>query len=103
MKDIYKIYPYINRSLPQKGINSNRMKQKYLNPSYVLRNERYNGSGSQKKIEYDYNYNYNYNSLKSNKLIIKNNIKVVEKEGPEIKVAPKKKLNPIKKPNIVNI
>ena len=101
MKDIYKIYPYINRSLPQKGINSNRMKQKYLNPSYVLRNERYNGSGSQKKIEYD--YNYNYNSLKSNKLIIKNNIKVVEKEGPEIKVAPKKKLNPIKKPNIVNI
>ena len=101
MKDIYKIYPYINRSLPQKGINSNRMKQKYLNPSYVLRNERYNGSGSQKKLEYD--YNYNYNSLKNNKLIIKNNIKVVEKEGPEIKVAPKKKLNPIKKPNIVNL
>ena len=101
MKDIYKIYPYINRSLPQKGINSNKMKQKYLNPSYVLRNERYNGNGSQKKFEYD--YNYNYNNLKNNKLIIKNNIKVVEKEGPEIKVAPKKKLNPIKKPNIVNL
>ena len=101
MKDIYKIYPYINRSLPQKGINSNKMKQKYLNPSYVLRNERYNGNGSQKKFEYD--YNYNYNNLKHNKLIIKNNIKVVEKEGPEIKVAPKKKLNPIKKPNIVNL
>jgi len=101
MKDIYKIYPYINRSLPQKGINSNRMKQKYLNPNYILRNERYNGSGSQKKIEYD--YNYNYNSLKNNKLILKNNIKLVEKEGPEIKVAPKKKLNPIKKPNIVNL
>ena len=99
MKDIYKIYPYINRSLPQKGINSNKMKQKYLNPSYVLRNERYNGNGSQKKFEYD----YNYNNLKHNKLIIKNNIKVVEKEGPEIKVAPKKKLNPIKKPNIVNL
>ena len=101
MKDIYKIYPYINRSLPQKGINSNKMKQKYLNPSYVLRNERYNGNGSQKKFEYD--YNYNYNNLKHNKLNIKNNIKVVEKEGPEIKVAPKKKLNPIKKPNIVNL
>ena len=101
MKDIYKIYPYINRSLPQKGINSNRMKQKYLNPSYAIRNERYNGNGSQKKFDYD--YNYNYNNLKNNKLIIKNNIKVVEKEGPEIKVAPKKKLNPIKKPNIVNL
>ena len=101
MKDIYKIYPYINRSLPQKGINSNRMKQKYLNPSYAIRNERYSGNGSQKKFDYD--YNYNYNNLKNNKLIIKNNIKVVEKEGPEIKVAPKKKLNPIKKPNIVNL
>ena len=41
MKDIYKIYPYINRSLPQKGISSNRMKQKYLNPGYIIRNERY--------------------------------------------------------------
>ena len=26
MKDIYKIYPYINRSLPQKGMNSNKVR-----------------------------------------------------------------------------
>ena len=88
MKDIYKIYPYINKSLPQKNINSNRVRQKYLNPNYY-RNERYYGSNSQKKVDYDYN-------LKNN-LIIKNNINVVKKEGPEIKVVPKKKLSPIKK------
>ena len=81
LKDLYKIYPYINRSLPQKGNNSNKMKQKYLFPTYK-RNERYN---SQKKIDYDYS---------NNNLIIKNNINIV-KEGPEIKVIPKKKLNPI--------
>ena len=90
MKDIYKIYPYINRSLPQKGMNSNKVRQKYLNPNYY-RNERYYGSNSQKKIDYDYNI--------INKLIIKNNINVVKKEGPEFKVIPKKKLNPIKKSN----
>ena len=90
MKDIYKIYPYINRSLPQKGMNSNKVRQKYLNPNYY-RNERYYGSNSQKKIDYDYNI--------KNKLIIKNNINVVKKEGPEFKVIPKKKLNPIKKSN----
>ena len=90
MKDIYKIYPYINRSLPQKNINSNRVRQKYLNPNFY-RNERYYGSNSQKKVDYDYN-------LKNN-LIIKNNINVVKKEGPEIKVVPKKKLSPIKKSN----
>ena len=89
MKDIYKIYPYINKSLPQKNINSNRVRQKYLNPNYY-RNERYYGSNSQKKVDYDYN-------LKNNNLIIKNNINVVKKEGPEIKVVPKKKLSPIKK------
>ena len=90
MKDIYKIYPYINRSLPQKGMNSNKVRQKYLNPN-IYRNERYYGSNSQKKIDYDYNI--------KNKLIIKNNINVVKKEGPEFKVIPKKKLNPIKKSN----
>ena len=90
MKDIYKIYPYINRSLPQKNINANRVRQKYLNPNFY-RNERYYGSNSQKKVDYDYN-------LKNN-LIIKNNINVVKKEGPEIKVVPKKKLSPIKKSN----
>ena len=90
MKDIYKIYPYINRSLPQKRMNSNKVKQKYLNPN-IYRNERYYGSNSQKKIDYDYNI--------KNKLIIKNNINVVKKEGPEFKVIPKKKLNPIKKSN----
>ena len=91
MKDIYKIYPYINRSLPQKNINSNRVRQKYLNPNYY-RNERYYASNSQKKVDYEYN-------LKNNNLIIKNNINVVKKEGPEFKVVPKKKLNPIKKSN----
>jgi len=90
MKDIYKIYPYINRSLPQKNINSNRVRQKYLNPN-LYRNERYYGSNSQKKVDYDYN-------LKNN-LIKKNNINVVKKEGPEIKVVPKRKLSPIKKSN----
>ena len=90
MKDIYKIYPYINRSLPQKRMNSNKVRQKYLNPN-IYRNERYYGSNSQKKIDYDYNI--------KNKLIIKNNINVVKKEGLEFKVIPKKKLNPIKKSN----
>ena len=89
MKDIYKIYPYINRSLPQKGINSGKIRQKYINPNYY-RNERYYVSNSQKKYDYDYN-------IKDNKLIIKNNINVLKKEGPEFKVVPKKKLNPIKK------
>ena len=89
MKDLYKIYPYINRSLPQKNINSNKVRQKYLNPNYY-KNERYYGSNSQKKIDYEYN-------LKNNNLIIKNNINVVQKEGPEFKVVPKKKLSPIKK------
>ena len=89
MKDIYKIYPYINRSLPQKRMNSNKVRQKYLNPN-IYRNERYYGSNSQKKIDYDYN-------IIKNNLIIKNNINVVKKEGPEFKVIPKKKLNPIKK------
>ena len=92
MKDIYKIYPYINRSLPQKGHNQNRIKQKHLFPNYY-KNERYYGSNSQKKIDYDYNIN------KNNNLILKNNINIVKKEGPEIKVIPKKKLNPIKKPS----
>jgi NIMA (never in mitosis gene a)-related kinase len=92
MKDIYKVYPYINRSLPQKGNNSNRVRQKYLFQNNI-RNERYYGSNSQKKIDYDYN-------LKNNNLIIKNNINIVKKEGPEIKVVPKKKLSPlIKKSN----
>ena len=87
MKDIYKIYPYINRSLPQKNVNVNRVRQKYLNPN-LYRNDRYYGSNSQKKMDYDYNF--------KNNLIIKNNINVVKKEGPEIKVVPKKKLSPIK-------
>ena len=91
MKDIYKIYPYINRPLPQKGLNSGKMRPKYLSPNYY-RNERYYGSNSQKKVDYDYN-------IKNNNLIIKNNINVVKKEGPEFKVVPKKKLSPIKKSN----
>ena len=91
MKDIYKIYPYINRSLPQKNNNGNKIRQKYMNPNYY-RNERYYGNNSQKKPDYEYN-------LKNNNLIIKNNINVVKKEGPEFKVVPKKKLSPIKKSN----
>ncbi len=89
MRDIRKVYPYINRSLPQKGNNSNKIKQKYLFQN-INRNERYYGSNSQKKLDNEYN-------LKNNNLIIKNNINIVKKEGPEIKVVPKKKLNPIVK------
>ena len=88
MKDIFKIYPYINRSLPQKVNNPNKNKQRYINQN-VFKNERYYGNNIQKKMEYDFN-------IKNNK---PNNIKVVEKEGPEFKVIPKKKLVPIKKSN----
>ncbi len=90
MKEIYKIYPYINRSLPQKN-NANRVRQKYLNENIYI-NDRYYGSSSQKKIDYEY-------TLKNKNLIIKNNINTIKKEGPEFKVVPKKKLNPIKKSN----
>ena len=90
MRDIRKVYPYINRSLPQKGNNSNKIKQKYLFQNINRNNERYYGSNSQKKLDNEYN-------LKNNNLIIKNNINIVKKEGPEIKVVPKKKLNPIVK------
>ena len=101
MKDLYKLYPNINnRSLPQK-IEENKLKQKYMN-NQKIRREYINDI---KKIENDYE-----SSNKNNRLIIKNiynNDLFIkkekekektkeEKEGPEIKVVPKKKLNPIK-------
>ena len=101
MKDLYKLYPNINnRSLPQK-IEENKLKQKYMN-NQKIRREYINDI---KKIENDYESNN-----KNNRLIIKNiynNDLFIkkekekektkeEKEGPEIKVVPKKKLNPIK-------
>ena len=89
MKEIYKIYPYINRSLPQKSINANKIRQKYMIPNYN-KNERYYGNNSQNKINYDY-------SININNINIKNNINLIKKEGPERKVVPKIKLNPIKK------
>ena len=88
MKDLYKIYPYINRSLPHKGLNSNKIKQKYILPN-SNKNERY-GNNNQNKINYDF-------SININNINIKNNINIIKKEGPERKVVPKKKLNPIKK------
>ena len=89
MKEIYKIYPYINRSLPQKSINANKIRQKYMIPNYN-KNERYYVNNSQNKINYDY-------SININNINIKNNINLIKKEGPERKVVPKIKLNPIKK------
>jgi NIMA (never in mitosis gene a)-related kinase len=88
MKDLYKIYPYINRSLPHKGLNSNKIRQKYILPN-PNKNERY-ANNNQNKINYDF-------SININNINIKNNINIIKKEGPERKVVPKKKLNPIKK------
>ena len=89
MKDISKIYPYINRAFPQKGININKIRQKYMVPNNN-KGEMYYGNNNQNKIHYDY-------SININNINIKNDINIIQKEGPERKVIPKKKLNPIKK------
>ena len=93
MKDLYKLHPNLNnRSLPQK-IDQNKMKQKYIN-NQKNKKEIINDI---KKIENDYNEHNNRYVIKNiynNDIFIKKEEK--EKEGPEIKVIPKKKLNPIK-------
>ena len=75
MKDLYKLNPnIINKSSPQKiEPNKNRFK-------YNINNI--------KKIENEFDYKKN--------IIYKEEKKEKEKEGPEIKVIPKKKLHPIK-------
>ncbi len=96
MKDLYKLYPNINnRSLPQ-SIDQNKMKQKYMN----LQKNRKEFVNDIKKIENEYEHNNRYviKNIYNDDIFIKKekeNIKE-EKEGPEIKVVPKKKLNPIK-------
>ena len=96
MKDLYKLYPNINnRSLPQ-SIDQNKMKQKYMN----LQKNRKEFVNDIKKIENEYEHNNRYviKNIYNNDIIIKKEKEKIkeEKEGPEIKVVPKKKLNPIK-------
>jgi len=96
MKDLYKLYPNINnRSLPQK-IDQNKMKQRYMN----LQKNRKEIVNDIKKIENDYEHNNRYviKNIYNNDIFIKKEKEKIkeEKEGPEIKVVPKKKLNPIK-------
>jgi hypothetical protein len=96
MKDLYKLYPNINnRSLPQ-SIDQNKMKQKYMN----LQKNRKEFVNDIKKIENEYEHNNRYviKNIYNNDIFIKKEKEKTkeEKEGPEIKVVPKKKLNPIK-------
>ena len=81
VKDLYKIFvPNINKSAPRKINNNSRViKNKYYiqNPLLMKNIERYNENSN--KYGYDYG------------------IKYVCKEGPEIKVLPRRKLSPIKK------
>ena len=78
MKDLYKLNPnIINKSSPQKiEPNKNRFKYNINNINNI------------KKIENEFDYKKN--------IIYKEEKKEKEKEGPEIKVIPKKKLHPIK-------
>ena len=96
MKDLYKLYPNINnRSLPQ-SIDQNKMKQKYMN----LQKNRKEFVNDIKKIENEYEHNNRYviKNIYNNDIFIKKEKEKIkeEKEGPEIKIVPKKKLNPIK-------
>jgi NIMA (never in mitosis gene a)-related kinase len=100
MKDLYKIYPNLNnRSLPQK-LDQNKLKQKYLNHQ----DSKKDYINEIKKIENDHEYNIKNNNkyviknIYNNDIIIKKEKEKIkeEKEGPEIKIFPKKKLNPIK-------
>ena len=100
MKDLYKIYPNLNnRSLPQK-LDQNKLKQKYLN----RQDSKKDYINEIKKIENDHEYNIKNNNkyviknIYNNDIIIKKEKEKIkeEKEGPEIKIFPKKKLNPIK-------
>jgi hypothetical protein len=100
MKDLYKIYPNLNNSsLPQK-LDQNKLKQKYLNHQ----DSKKDYINEIKKIENDHEYNIKNNNkyviknIYNNDIIIKKEKEKIkeEKEGPEIKIFPKKKLNPIK-------
>ena len=80
IKDLYKIFvPNINnKSAPKKLSNNNKLvKNNYYiqSPVYLKNIERYN------------KYEYDYGGLNNNQ----------NKEGPEIKVLPRRKLSPIKK------
>ena len=96
MKDLYKLYPNINnRSLPQK-MDQNKIRQKYMNNQ----NNKREFINDIKKIENDNENKLVIKNMYNNDIFIKKEkekekIKE-EKEGPEIKVVPKKKLHPIK-------
>ena len=84
IKDLYKLLgpSIINKSVPKKISNNNSkiIKNRYYiqnNPALMKNIERYNENNN--KFGYDYGIKNNY------------------KEGPEIKVLPRRKLNPLKK------
>ena len=99
MKDLYKLYPNLNnRSLPQK-LDQNKLKQKYI----IHQNDKNDYIPEIKKLENDHDYNikndkYIIKNIYNNDILIKKEKEKIkeEKEGPEIKVFPKKKLHPIK-------
>ena len=99
MKDLYKLYPNINnRSLPQKP-DQNKLKQKYMNHQ----NSKNDYINEIKKLENEHDYNiksdkYVIKNIYNNDILIKKEKEKIkeEKEGPEIKIFPKKKLHPIK-------
>ena len=99
MKDLYKLYPNINnRSLPQKP-DQNKLKQKYMNHQ----NSKKDYINEIKKLENEHDYNiksdkYVIKNIYNNDILIKKEKEKIkeEKEGPEIKIFPKKKLHPIK-------
>ena len=99
MKDLYKLYPNLNnRSLPQKP-DQNKLKQKYMNHQ----NSKNDYINEIKKLENEHDYNiksdkYVIKNIYNNDILIKKDKEKIkeEKEGPEIKIFPKKKLHPIK-------
>ena len=99
MKDLYKLYPNLNnRSLPQKP-DQNKLKQKYMNHQ----NSKNDYINEIKKLENEHDYNiksdkYVIKNIYNNDILIKKEKEKIkeEKEGPEIKIFPKKKLHPIK-------
>ena len=99
MKDLYKLYPNLNnRSLPQKP-DQNKLKQKYMNHQ----NSKNDYINEIKKLENEHDYHiksdkYVIKNIYNNDILIKKEKEKIkeEKEGPEIKIFPKKKLHPIK-------
>ena len=99
MKDLYKLYPNLNsRSLPQKP-DQNKLKQKYMNHQ----NSKNDYINEIKKLENEHDYHiksdkYVIKNIYNNDILIKREKEKIkeEKEGPEIKIFPKKKLHPIK-------